>query len=102
MSARISPVAQVNFTVSTSNETVSFNLLFRIENENRKARERERERERKREREREGEGGREVKVCLCDCSEGDGGSVVANAGTIVEEQLQLATVPDVGLLHTSS
>lgn len=38
----------------------------------------------------------------CDCSEGDCGNVVANAGTFIEEQLQLPTVPDVGLLHTSS
>lgn len=35
-------------------------------------------------------------------SEGDGGSVVAIAGPVVEEQLQLPAVPDVGLLHTLS
>lgn len=41
-------------------------------------------------------------MILCDYSEGDGGNVAVNAGKVVEEQLQLPTVPDVGLLHTSS
>lgn len=35
-------------------------------------------------------------------SEGDGGNVVAIVGPVVEEQLQLPAMPDVGLLHTSS
>lgn len=44
----------------------------------------------------------DVKGNSCDYSEGDCGNVVADAGTFIEEQLQLPTVPDVGLLHTSS
>lgn len=43
-----------------------------------------------------------LKEGSCDYSEGDGGNVVANAGTVIEKQLQLATVPDIGLLHSSS
>lgn len=52
-------------------------------------------------REREKKNGN-IKGNSCDYSEGDCGNVVADAGTFIEEQLQLPTVPDVGLLHTSS